>query len=373
MLDRNVSKLWALVMVFGLLLAACGGGDDSETSSSEPDAEASSQDDTSSDDASEDAVEVDEPADDGAVEEEPAAERGNVAYFSYANFNGFSQGIWTGVQAGAEAAGIEAEIFDGAFDFSGETQAQQIQNATLSGDYDTFVISSNNGAAITPAVEEAIAEGIAVVAVFSPIGPDFLTLDPQVDGLIFAGTSVLGAIDAQAELVIQACEGIDPCHVSYLIGEPTLDIDGARTDAFEARMADQPNVNLLDSVRGGYTVEDGQAGADGVFLANPQVDVMVGSSQAILGAEQAAINAGVENVAFIGGGSPTQAVDAVREGRWFGLQVDRVADWGRIAVEVAGEQLAGENPNPSIDLDALAGFITVTQDTIGDFEGQWTN
>ena len=276
------------------------------------------------------------------------------------------------MQEGAADAGVEAEIFDGAFDFSGETQAQQIQNATLSGDFDTFVISSNNGAALIPGVEEAIAEGIAVVAVFAPIGPDFLTLDPQIDGLIFAGQSTLGAVEAQVDLVIEACEGIDPCNVQYLIGIPTLDLDVARTEHFENLINAEPNLVLLDSVAGGYSVEEGTAAGDAVFLAQEQVDVMVGSAQAILGAEQAAIAAGVDGVAYIGAGSPTQAVEAVNEGRWFGLQVDRTADWGRIAVEVAGEQLAGNNPNPSVDLDDL-GDLFVTQETIGDFEGQWTN
>lgn len=354
---RRITKLLALLLALGLIAAACSSDGDS-SATAEP--------------ADEAPAETDDDGDDAAVDAEPVADRGNVAYFSYANFNGFSQGIWTGVQAGAAEAGIGAEIFDGAFDFSGETQAQQIQTATLSGEFDTFVISSNNGAALTPVVEEAIAEGIAVVAVFSPIGPDFLTLDPQIDGLIFAGQSTIGAVESQAELTTQACEGIDPCTVSYLIGEPTLDIDVARTEAFESLMAEVPNVVLVESVRGGYTVEDGQAGADGVFLANPDIDVMVGSAQAILGAEQSAINAGVEGVAFIGAGSPTQAVEAVKEGRWFGLQVDRTADWGQLSVEVAGEQLAGNNPNPSIDLDDL-GDLFVNQDTIGDFEGQWTN
>ncbi len=355
-----------MIFAFAMIAAACGSTVDSATDAVEEVTDAA--------DGESSAEEAEEPAEaeDDAVEE-ISAERGNVAYFSYANFNGFSQGIWTGVQAGADEAGIGAEIFDGAFDFSGETQAQQIQNATLSGDFDTFVISSNNGAAITPAVEEAIAAGISVVAVFSPIGPDQLTLDPQIDGLIFAGSSVIGAIEDQADLAILACEGIDPCNVSYLIGEPTLDIDVTRTAEFERILSAEPNVNLVESVRGGYTVEDGQAGADGVFLANDQIDVMVGSAQAILGAEQSAINAGIEGVAFIGGGSPTQAVEAVREGRWFGLQIDRTADWGQLAVEVAGEQLAGENPEPSVDLDEIGDFETVTQETIGDFEGQWTN
>ncbi len=365
-MSPSLRKLLVALLALVLVAAACG----SDSATDVVDDAADVADDV--------ADQVEEVADDVADEvedvvDEPDAERGKVAYFSYANFNGFSQGIWTGVQAGAAEAGIEAEIFDGAFDFSGETQAQQIQNATLSGDFDTFVISSNNGAAITPAVEEAIAEGIAVVAVFSPIGPDQLTLDPQVDGLIFAGQSVIGSVEGQADLVVEACADRDPCNVAYLAGDPTLDIDQTRIETFESIFADTPAINLIEPVAGGYAVESGQAAADAVLLANEDVHVMFGSSQAILGAEQAAITAGAEGIAFIGLGSPTQAVEAVKEGRWYGLQLDRTADWGQLAVEVAGEQLAGDNPNPSIDVDALVDLVNVNQDTIGDFEGQWTN
>lgn len=369
-MSSSLRKLLVALLALTLVAVACGSDDSTDSSATTAPADDSSEPEEAMEEEPEEAME-EEPEE--AMEEEPALERGKVAYFSYANFNGFSQGIWTGVQAGAADSGIEAEIFDGAFDFSGETQAQQIQNATLSGDFDTFVISSNNGAAITPAVEEAIAEGIAVVAVFSPIGPDQLTLDPQVDGLIFAGQSVIGSVEGQAELIIEACGDRDPCNVSYLAGDPTLDIDQTRIETFESIFADEPSINLIEPVAGGYGVESGQAAADAVLLANDDVHVMYGSSQAVLGAEQAAITAGAEGIAFIGLGSPTQAVDAVKEGRWYGLQLDRTADWGQLAVEVAGEQLAGNDPNPSIDVDSLVDLVNVNQDTIGDFEGQWTN
>jgi len=364
----HVRKLMAMLFAFGLIAAACGSTTDEAVD------EATDAADEVVDEATDAADEVvDEATDPDADDTAGAADRGNVAYFSYANFNGFSQGIWTGVQAGAAEAGIEAEIFDGAFDFSGETQAQQIQNATLSGGFDTFVISSNNGAAITPAVEEAIAAGISVVAVFSPIGPDQLTLDPQVDGLIFVGQSVIGSVEGQAGLVIEACGDTDPCIVSYLAGDPTLDIDQTRIETFEGLFAAEPTITLIDPVAGGYGVESGQAAADAVLLANETVHVMFGSSQAILGAEQAATTAGVEGINYIGLGSPTQAVEAVKEGRWYGLQLDRTADWGQLAVEVAGEEQAGNAIEYSIDVDSLVDLVNVNQETIGDFEGQWTN
>lgn len=352
-----------MVIATVLLLAVACGDDESDSEPSPPQSEAVEN-------VDETRV-PDEPTTTQAPDEPQPVEDLKIGFFGYANVNGFTQGIWQGVQTGAVKAGAEAVLFDGQFD--GTVQAEQIQNAITAGDYDAFIITANNGAAITPAVEEAIAEGIAVVGVYSAIGPDFLTLDPQIDGLLFAGTKIAVNGTGMGEMAIDACADRDPCFVSYLIGFPNFPLDDARTAAFETAVSAAPNVVLVDNAVGGYDQGTGQQAADAVFLANDQIDVMVGSSQAILGAEQSAISNGVDGVQFIGNGSPTQAVSAVKEGRWYGVWVDVVGDAGEIAVDLAVEQLSGGSPAVSTDLDELAPILKGTADSLGDFEGQWTN
>lgn len=363
-MSKRLLRLLAALLALALVAAACGSDD--EDAESDDTTEATEAEATEADEA--DADDADEAED---TTDEAAAGDLKVAFFGYANVNGFTQGIWTGVQNAAADAGIEAELFDGQFD--GDVQAGQIQNATTSGEYDIYIITANNGAAIIPAVEEAIAEGIAVTAVYSAVGPDFLTLDPQIDGMMFAGTQIAENGTGLAEMAIEACGDTDPCYVSYLIGFANFPLDDARTAAFEEQIATADNVVLVDNAVGGYDLATGQAAADGVFLANDQIDVMVGSSQAILGAEQSAISNGIEGVQFIGNGSPTQAVEAVKEGRWYGVWVDVVQDAGRLGVELGVDQLNGENPPASTNLDDFAPVLKGTADTLGDFEGQWTN
>lgn len=367
-MSKHVLRLLAVLMALAMVAAACGDSDDdaddapateeSTEAEASPDTEASPETEAPSETTTADA-----PADD--------AEPRRAAFFGYANVNGFTQGIWTGVQDAGAEFGVDVELFDGQFD--GEVQAQQIQNATTTGEYDIYLITANNGAAIVPAVEEAIAEGIAVVAVYSAVGPDFLTLDPQIDGMLFAGVPTATNGTGLGEMAIDACGDKDPCFVSYLIGFANFPLDDARTAAFEAAVAAAPNVVLVENAVGGYDQGTGQAAADAVFLANDQIDVMVGSAQAILGAEQSALSNGVEGVAFIGNGSPTQAVEAVNEGRWYGVWVDVVRDAGRLGIELGVQQLNGENPPVSTDLDELAPVLKGTAETLGDFEGQWTN
>ncbi|MEM7273364.1 MAG: substrate-binding domain-containing protein, partial [Actinomycetota bacterium] len=265
-MPKNLLRLLAVLLALALMAAACGDDDDSaddassDTASSSADAtsgdDASSGDDaTSGDEETEDDGAADEAGDDEAMADEPS----KVAFFGYANVNGFTQGIWTGVQDAAAAAGIEADLFDGQFD--GAIQAEQIQNATTSGDYDIYIITANNGAAIIPAVEEAIAEGIAVTAVYSAVGPDFLTLDPQVDGMMFAGTPIAANGTGLGEMAVDACGDKDPCYVSYLIGFANFPLDDARTAAFEAAVGEASNVVLVDNAVGGYDLATGQAAA----------------------------------------------------------------------------------------------------------------
>ena len=376
-MSKRLLRLLAAMLALAMVAAACASddGDDEAAEAESTEAESTEAEEGAEDEeAMEDEEEAMEDEEEAMEDGEAVGEDGEplrVAFFGYSNVNGFTQGIWTGVQDGATAAGVEAELFDGQFD--GELQAQQIQNATTSGEFDVYIIAANNGAAITPAVEEAIAEGISVTAVYSAIGPDFTTLDPQIDGLLFAGTPIAANGTGLAEMAIDACGDLNPCNVSYLIGFANFPLDDARTAAFEETIATASNVVLVDNAVGGYDQATGQAAADAVFLANDRVDVMVGSSQAILGAEQSAISNGVEDVLFIGNGSPTQAVEAVKEGRWFGVWVDVVQDAGRLGVELGVEGQTGGAPAESTNLDDFAPVLKGTADTLGDFEGQWTN
>ena len=111
--------------------------------------------------------------------------------------------------------------------------------------------------------------------------------------------------------------------MAYLQGFRALPLDNARTEAVLAGLKAAENVEVVASPEGGYTQATGLAAAQDVLQANPDVDVIIGSSQAILGAEQAVEDAGLTGrVALIGNGAPRQAVAAVREGRWFAIWAD---------------------------------------------------
>ena len=384
-MTKPLLRVVALLLTLGLLAAACG-GDDAEgpteqPASPEPAAEPEpAQDpepaaepepaDEPEPAAEPEATDEPEPAEEPepAPDPEPADEPLRVAFFGFAAANGFAQATWAGIQEGAAAIGAEVEFFDPVFDAN--TQISQIQDAITAGDWDAFVVQANDGNAVIPVIEEALAAGIPVVGEFTPIGSDYSTIEPQVEGLIFVGAAPVDNGVILAEMAIEACAGIDPCNVAYLEGFRFLPLDVARTDAFHSTVEAAAGVELIASVEGGYLPDTGLSAAQDVFVAHGDVHVMVGSSQAILGAEQAANDAEV-SVKLIGNGGARQAVDAVREGRWHGVFLDAERDAGRTAFELAVQAATGGNPPSSFDATTLVPDVKGTADVIGDFEGQW--
>ena len=300
-----------------------------------------------------------------------AADVNSIAFFGFASANSFAQATWAGVQEVAKAEGVETRFFDPNFDSA--TQVSQIEDATASGDYDAFIIQANDGNAVVPAVEDAIAEGITVVGEFTPIGTRYDTIEPQVDGLIFVGEPPTENGEGLADMAIQACEKRSPCRVVYLEGFKALPLDNARTKAFTERLGTAENTELIASLEGGYTQDSGLKAAQDVLQAHRQIDVMVGSAQAIQGAEQAIKDAGrTDEIQLVGNGGSKQAVTGVREGRWFGTYIIAERSSGAKAAELAIAAARGEDVPESFDTRELQEPIG-TKENLGDFQGQYSD
>ncbi len=298
---------------------------------------------------------------------ETAQEVKKIAFFGFAGANSFAQATLAGIKEQAAKEKVEVEFFDPNFDAA--TQVSQIQNAITKGEFQAFIVQANDGNAVVPPIREAIEEGITVVGEFTPIGTKYDTIEPQVDGLIFVGEPPTENGTALGELGVQACEGIDPCQVAYLEGFKALPLDNARTAAAKAAIEKGENVELVASVEGGYTQDTGLKAAQNVLQAHPDVDVMIGSSQAIAGAEQAVKDAKAD-VKPIGNGGSRQAVAAVKEGRWFASYVIAEKSSGAKAAELAIAAARGEEVPASFDTRELQEPIG-TKENLGDFEGQY--
>lgn len=292
-----------------------------------------------------------------------------IAFFGFAAANSFAQATWAGVQQTARKYHVQAKFFDP--NFNAQTQVSQIQDAITTGRYQAFVIQANDGNAVIPAIKQALKAHIAVVAEFTPVGSNYATIKPPLRGMSFVGEAPVWNGQALGRLGIQACKGLDPCNVAYLEGFKSLPLDNARTEAVKKTLATAKNVKLVADVEGGYTQASGLKAAQDVLQAHPDVNVIIGSSQAIEGAEQAVKAAGkLGQIKLIGNGGSCQAIAAVRSGRWFAAYVIAERSAGAKAAEIAIQAAMGKKVPVSFDTRKLQNPIG-TKKNLGNFKAQY--
>lgn len=239
----------------------------------------------------------------------------SIGFFGFAKANSFALASYDGVEEYAKAHNATAEFVDPNFD--AQTQVNQLQDAVTSKRYDIIIVQANDGTAVVPPIKAAVAAGITVVVEFTPIGTDYSTTKPQVPGTItLINTPVENGV-ALGNMGIEACKSknLNPCNVAYLEGFKTLPLDNARTKAVLDTVGADPSVKVVADVEGGYTQDAGRKAMQDILQAHPDVNVVMGSSQAIAGA--AGLTKG-KDIMLIGNGGSRQAIDAVKSGQWYG-------------------------------------------------------
>ena len=303
---------------------------------------------------------------------QPAAKDGKVkaiAFFGFAAANSFAQATWAGVQQTAKKNHVSAKFFDP--NFNAQTQVSQIQDAITTGRYQAFVVQANDGNAVIPAIKQALAAHIAVVAEFTPVGSNYGTIKPPLKGMTFVGEAPVWNGQSLGKLGIQACKGLNPCNVAYLEGFKSLPLDNARTKAVKKTLATASNVKLAADVEGGYTQASGLKAAQDVLQAHPDINVMIGSAQAIEGAQQAVKSAGkLGKIKLIGNGGSCQAIAGVRNGTWFATYIIAEKSSGAKAAQFAIDAGNGKTVPTSFDSRKLQNPIG-TKANLGNFKAQY--
>lgn len=292
-----------------------------------------------------------------------------IAFFGFARANAFSSATWAGIETYARANDADAEFFDPNFD--AQSQVQQIQDAVTSKRFDVFIVQANNGAAVGPAIKKAIAAGITVVAEFTPVGTRYDTAAPQVPGMITVLDVPVDNGRKLGELGLEACKSkkADPCEVAYLEGFKSLPLDNARTHAAVDVLSKAQGVKLVARLEGGYTKESGRKAMQDVLQSDRGVDVVIGSSQAIAGAESVLDG---KNVLLVGNGGSRQAVTAVREGRWFATYYLPEKSAGAKAAEVGLGKARGQDvPKVTVETALAPNGGMGTKNALANVEGEY--
>ncbi|GGM02036.1 sugar ABC transporter substrate-binding protein [Nakamurella endophytica] len=284
-----------------------------------------------------------------------------VGFFGFAKANSFAQATWAGVQEAAAAGNATAEFIDSNFD--GPTQVNQLQDAVTSKRFDVVIVQANDGTAIVPAVKQALAAGITVVVEFTPVGGRYDTIEAQVPGVVSIVDAPTVNGQGLATLGLGACKQLaaNPCKVAYLQGFANYPLDAARTKAAEDAIR-AGGADLVASVVGGYTPDSGRAAFQNVLQAHPDVNVVIGSSQAIEGAAPVANG---KNILFVGNGGSTQAFAGVASGKWYGVYNIPEKSEGAKATELGLAKARGQQVPTSSDARDLTPYKALgTKETL---------
>ncbi|WP_020672632.1 sugar ABC transporter substrate-binding protein [Amycolatopsis nigrescens] len=291
-----------------------------------------------------------------------------IAFFGFAKANSFANATFAGIEEYAKANQAEAEFFDPNFD--AQVQLRQIQDAITAKRFDVFVVQANDGTVVVPALQSAVQNGITVVVEFTPVGTKYDTALVQVPGTVTLVDVPVDNGRKLGELGVDACKSKNatPCRVAYLEGMKSLPLDNARTEAVTSTLR-AGGAEVVASVEGGYTRESGRKAMQDVLQATPEVDVVIGSSQAIAGAEGVAQGKGV---LLIGNGGSRQAVEAVQQQRWFGITYVPEKTAGAKAAELGLAKARGKQvPEANSSTDLAAGAGKGTQQTLAGVTGEY--
>ena len=242
-----------------------------------------------------------------------------IAYFSPIASNPYIAAFGRGAEGAAEAAGVKLTTYDANGD-PGQ-QAGQIETAAAAGDFDGFLLIPITPAAL-PALAKAKAAAITSVCAITICGDDPTAIENE-DPEIVASQFVIDIPEQeefQAEAIVKACEGTDPCNVVYIPGTLVDPRTKARIEHLEANLADHPQVKLLSTEQSGEdNVAKAQDAASNLLAAYPDLDVIACSTdQCGLGAETALKKAGkLGQVKLLAATGSEEGVERVAAGAWF--------------------------------------------------------
>ncbi len=305
----------------------------------------------------------------------------SIVVLASSSQNGYNQAVYEGVQKQAKALGeklgitITTKIQDGQFDAN--TQLSQLQNAGTNGQANGIIVVPQDGPGLAAAFP--LGNDIPVVSVLNPIGPDIDKMEPQTEGVVSTVASPPSAGAArQAETVVEYCKDINPCKIGLLAGLLNSPLDVARIKAWKQVLGQHKNITIVGTVEGAYDRDKSLTAVSNLLQANKDIDgILSNADQQTMGAQIALENAGIDpaKIFLTGGGGTTEAVKAVRDGKWTNDYLNYPVSMGEAALEQLVNKLRGEKVTAVVDADSLIKLPPMATkqdlDAMPDFTGEW--
>lgn len=260
----------------------------------------------------------------------------------------------------AAEKGIELEVFNGELNVS--NQVAQIQQQIANG-VDALLVLAADPAGIVPALTQANAAGIPVIAVNAAV-------EEGAEVVTFVGDDDYQYGVKEGELVAKALGGKGTVALDMgLVGTSPAEL---RTKGIEDELAKSPGIEIVTKVSDEWKNEKNLAVVQDLLTKYPkgQLGAIVAEGpQVYIGAKYAA-SKGRNDVKFIGGDYPKQMEAAIKEGSVYGTVGQDPQLEGKLAVEVAEKWLTGrqdevKRPNEYIELPLI------TKENVDQYKSAW--
>jgi ABC-type sugar transport system substrate-binding protein len=290
------------------------------------------------------------PADDSPAASPTQAAGGTIAWIAPTSGQAYYDAMTCAVKAAAEEAGFET-ITQNAPDFDPATY-NQLVSAVIQRSPDVLLLDPIAGADATPAMQDAIDQGITVVTVETPTDVEGQAGNVITDPVAF------GRLTA-ATLVENMGESGKVMLMDFQLGSPILD---QRAEGIMEELAQYPDIDIVAHEYGGADAAKAAQLTQAVLAKHPDLAGIVPTDTYDMAGSVSAVKQAkkLDQITMIDIDVTPSGIEHLEEGLIEALVVIKPAPYGREAVRVAVDALNGvENPDPLILEDS---FLVVTEE-----------
>lgn len=277
----------------------------------------------------------------------------NLAFMQVFPDNAFWQALKEGVEARAVEDGVTVDVIALPTASGVADQVAQFEDAVTAG-YQGIIMGTIDAAGIVPGIEAANAAGIPVLAVdTAPAGGELISL-VQTDNVAaskLAGTFVGEQLGGKGKVL-------------NLQGDMANQTAQARNQGFHEGIAAFPDIIVIDQ-SAHWRQEEGLSITENILTSDPDISaIFAANDPPALGALQALVAAGRDDVIIVGFDAIPDAVQAVKDGDMKATVAQFPKVMGVVGVDLMVRHLNGETVPEKVD----SGAMLVTQENAEAFQ-----
>ena len=284
---------------------------------------------------------------------------------------------WTayvnGVEEKAEELGVSVTFTDARNDTN--TQFEQVNSLLVSG-VDGIVLPPVDTTSLLGAATAAEDAGVPLITSNRALETTYGGVDGA-SPKIHVGFNDVEIGRQQGEMVVNACEGIDPCKVALLMQPLGSTPQIERTSGFKEVVAAVPSITIVAEQSDNLDANTAMELTRTIVQQNPDLTLIASQyDDPAVAAAQAVGEAGLaDTIDVYGIGGSKSGVEAIVDGTlagtvWVSPRTDGADALEALVAILRGEEVAGIeeiNGRPTLPV----GLVQVTQENAADYPGEW--